>query len=375
LIRVIYLIDTLQSGGAEKSLLEICRRFRDVEPIFVVLYAGDQHLLNAYLDAGIQVHLRDYPKKLSFGLIANDLQDFLEKLQPDIIHASLYKAEMVSRKLKLTAPLVNSLVNNSYHQRRYQNLNLRGKLALFRVQAMDYFTKNKVKVFVANSAYMGKAHQGTLGLKLEQIHVIPRGRDSKIFNNATETQQIHLRQSLGATDKKIFLNVGRLLDRKGQGDLIQAFAKTHQKEPNTILWIAGKGDYLTTLQYLCEELGITEKVKFLGNRDDLPLLLATADFFVFPSHYEGLPGALIEAMFAQIPIIASDIPENRECVNMETAMLHRVMDVDDLAEKMELALKDGKWDDRVAIAYAYALEHFEIAKVAAQYEQLYKLVK
>src|SRR5690606_10586584 len=99
----------------------------------------------------------------------------------------------------------------------------------------------------------------------------------------------------------------------------------------------------------------------LGNRKDIPELLTLADFFVFPSWFEGLPGSLIEAMMAGTPIIASNIPENLECVNEEIALIFRKADPGDLKTKLHWAL-DNKLEmmERAIEAKRIAATKFDI---------------
>jgi glycosyltransferase involved in cell wall biosynthesis len=109
----------------------------------------------------------------------------------------------------------------------------------------------------------------------------------------------------------------------------------------------------------------------LGTVKNIPELLSESDFFVFPSYFEGLPGALIEAMMAKIPIICSDIPENKECVDESMCLFYRVGDQTDLLTQMEKALVLTDWEARTQQAFDYASEHFEIGKISKRYEETY----
>jgi len=101
--------------------------------------------------------------------------------------------------------------------------------------------------------------------------------------------------------------VGRLVERKGHSELVTAWAEIKRREPNARLLLVGDGDRHEALQAKAEELGCRDSVEFLGHRRDVPELLAAMDVFAFPSHYEGLPGAVIEAMAAGCPIVATPV--------------------------------------------------------------------
>lgn len=136
--------------------------------------------------------------------------------------------------------------------------------------------------------------------------------------------------------------------------------------------MAGEGSYRPVLEQEIKNLNLEHAVKLLGNRSDVPVLLKLTDYFIFPSHYEGLPGALIEAMFSKTPILASSIPENLECVNEETTLLFPAGNVEAMTGQMINALQTKDWEVRTE--KAYALQHFEISSIAAQYEAEYDLL-
>ena len=97
-----------------------------------------------------------------------------------------------------------------------------------------------------------------------------------------------------------------------------------------------------------------------------------ADFFVFPSHYEGLPGALIEAMFSKTTIIASNIPENLECVDSNMAHIFPVGNVSALTDTLIKAVKDPSNKIFSEKAFDYATQYFHINRIVRKYELAYK---
>lgn len=108
----------------------------------------------------------------------------------------------------------------------------------------------------------------------------------------------------------LLLNVGRLAQQKNQGVLLEVL----QYLPDAHLVLVGEGELRTRLQQQVTELKIEERVHFLGELQphDVWGLFCVANIFVFPSLYEGMPLALIEAMRAGLPIVASDVPVMRE---------------------------------------------------------------
>jgi glycosyltransferase involved in cell wall biosynthesis len=164
-----------------------------------------------------------------------------------------------------------------------------------------------------------------------------------------------------------------LLYRKGQEDLIRAIPLVREKYPRVHLLIAGEGDHRQPLNQLISETNTTHSVTLLGARNDVPTLLKLADLFVFPSHYEGHGGALVEAMFAGCPIIAADTEVHRESItHHETGFLVPMKCPERLAEGIIWMLENpDKGIEMGNRAQATAVRKFSIGLVAEKHEQLY----
>jgi glycosyltransferase involved in cell wall biosynthesis len=372
--KILYILDTFETGGAEKSLLDIAIQNKAVESVFVTLYKGNQ-LAEAAQKAGIKVISLNRTEKYAFGKIAQLLKPIIQEEKPDLIHATLFRADIVSRKVKryFKIPLVSSLVNNSYIDQRYQKLSLLGKLKLYYIQCYDALTAKKVDYFISNSQTIKESNAKALGLNLEKIKVIFRGRDLSKFLSLSEEQLLQTKYELNVQENQVtLLNVSRLLDRKGQLDLLQAIKNLLITHPNVKLYIAGEGFYRSVLENYIQENNLQPHVELLGNRNDIPYLLQLADVFVFPTHYEGLPGALIEAMMAEKTIVCTAIPENEECVSSQEAVFFKKGDVSHLvATLQEVINQPHQFSALGKNARMVAIEKFSIAKVVDQYNTLY----
>ena len=128
-----------------------------------------------------------------------------------------------------------------------------------------------------------------------------------------------MREKLNVTEKEVvFLSVGELIPRKNHRLVLQALAELEREESRPFCYfICGQGVLKEELQQQIEEDRLSEKVTLLGYREDIRELLYAADVFVFPSLQEGMPVALMEAVAAGLPVIASDIRGNRELSKMQ----------------------------------------------------------
>ena len=125
-----------------------------------------------------------------------------------------------------------------------------------------------------------------------------------------------MRQALGIPeDAFIYLNVGRLDPQKGQSFLLEAFKDVISEVPNSYLVIIGSGSLEAALKAQAESLNVSDRVRFLFNKKNIGAHLEMADVFVFPSLFEGLPLALLEAMTKGLPCIVSSIQPHLEVVN------------------------------------------------------------
>ena len=374
-IKVLYLIDTLAIGGAEKSLADIAVNNPKVESIFITIYTGDG-LVSLLNQNSIEVHQLNNSFRYEFKTVVTQLLPLLDIIKPDIIHSTLFRSDIIARKVKKyrNFPLISSFVNNTYLSERYRNLSLLGKVKLYGCQLMDKWSANKVDLFISNSATIMETNSRALGIKKEKVKVIYRGRSSKNFDSIFDEEANTLRLKLNINSVTIvLLNVSRLVDRKGQLDLLESYAEVVKKHPNTMLLFAGEGAFRATLEKAIDDFQLKEKVVLLGNVDYIPLLLKMSDIFIFPSHYEGLPGALLEAMLVQKIIICSDIGENKECVSDTEAVFFKTHDIEDLTLKINMVLNNLTEYEPMAInAKKAALSKFELSNVIDQYNEAYQ---
>ncbi|MDX1718617.1 MAG: glycosyltransferase [Salegentibacter mishustinae] len=369
-MKVLFLIDTLKGYGAETSLVEITTRFEKIAPIFVQIYKGDQ-LKKQLEESGIKVYSLNLAGKYNFVTAEKLILAIIEKEKPEIIHSTLFRADILARKIKKKLPhiiLVGSLVNNSYSAYRCKEMNLKQKFKHFIVKEWDKITSKKVDYFISNSEAIVESNIQALKLKREKIKVIYRGRNPLIFSEkkTNRTQLPFIKNN-----SLVFLNISRLENRKGQKDLIKAFNLFKKSQPDALLILVGEGHQRKELEGFVNRLDLQQSVHFLGYRKDIPELLAISDFFVFPTYYEGLPGALIEAVFSKTPIIASNIPENKECLAPDSALLFNPGNIHDISICLNKALIISDWDRKTKLAYNYAKERFDIRNISKQYENFY----
>jgi glycosyltransferase involved in cell wall biosynthesis len=207
-----------------------------------------------------------------------------------------------------------------------------------------------------------------LGLAPDVVSVISNGVLVERGNRDRVRNELGLRP-----DESLVMASGSLVERKGHAVLIRALASLDRALPWRLA-IAGQGREREALEQLAVALGVADRVHVLGFRDDMPDVLAATDIFAMPSLWEGLPLALLEAMAAGKPIVASatsGIPEamTSGCEGILTAP----GDVGQLAGALEQLMRDGALRDRLgAAAAARAAAEFSFDAMIGKYEALYR---
>lgn len=183
------------------------------------------------------------------------------------------------------------------------------------------------------------------------------------------------RRDLGLPhDTLVVGSVGRLSQEKGFGDLLEAAALVRGQLSGVTFAHFGNGPLRSVLERRAAELDLTDAFRFFGARTDLPALYGAMDLLVLPSHWEGLPGVVIEAMACGVPVVATDIPGTRELVGEgETGWLAPPADPPGLALVIIAALRaPGERQSRAARALAEVAPRYDIGAVARQYEAVYE---
>lgn len=195
---------------------------------------------------------------------------------------------------------------------------------------------------------------------------IPNGIDTERFR-FDSTIRDNVRRELGLDGKFVIGNVGRLCYQKNQAFLIDIFAEVQRQRPESCLLLLGEGEDKPSLKEKARRLGIEEKVVFLGVIDQVERLLWAMDAFIFPSRFEGLGIAVIEAQTAGLPVLCSEyVPPEAEVTN-----LFRQLSLSAGAEQWAKRVLEmsGRISDRVEDVKAAG---FDIAQTAEKIQALYE---
>lgn len=297
--KILHIIQSLGNGGCENMLLRTLPLVSDFEHIVVTLKEPGE-LAPKFISAGITVETVHYEHPLSLSGI-HRLRETVRKKNPDIIITYLFHADMLGRlALRGTtkAPIVPFL-RTTYNHPRYQIARL-----------FERLTKPLAWRYLANSEAVKDFYIRHIGVAAEKITVIPNGIDTETFDHLTPDPE--LRESLNLTpDDFVIICVANLHPNKGHRYLLEAFESLWSKFPHIKLLLVGDGEERQSIEMMIRSSHSKNAIRLLGRRDDVPALLKLSHLFVLPTLFEGQSNAILEAMAAGIPVITTDIPENR----------------------------------------------------------------
>jgi len=177
-----------------------------------------------------------------------------------------------------------------------------------------------------------------LGVDYDKVHVVYNGVNRECFfyrdmKDTRVTLDIEL-------NTKIILFVGNILESKGVLDLLQAFEKVYHILSNVFLYYIGDGGDAIRITAFSQEKGLKERVTLLGERDhkDIALWYAAADLVALPSHREGVPNVLLEAMACGTPVLATRIGGIPEVISEDVGVLVEAHDIESIASGLLQAL-------------------------------------
>ena len=316
-MHVLYLIDSLVPGGAERSLAEMAPHLVSGGIRLEVATLHERPGVQADLiRGGARLHRLD-GRGGRIGWIRRTAR-LIRQLRPDLIHTTLFEADIAGRvaAMRCRAPVVSSLVNIAYGPEQHVALGSAGSARLRAAQLLDGLTARRVVRFHAISAHVGDLMAQRLRLPPDRVEVVPRGRDPRRLGNRASDRRDRVRAALGVEpDTPLILAAARHEHQKGLDVLLGAVPRVLERMPAARIVVAGRtGNQTPLLRSIVSHLRVEGAVRFIGARDDVPELLCAADVFVSPSRWEGLGSVLLEAMALEAPIVASDLPAVREVI-------------------------------------------------------------
>lgn len=302
----------------------------------------------------------------SFRMLKRELQE-----NPvDILHSHSEYTDITAMLLKLCrrAPRILRTVHYGFHEEWNRKPLRRALLTNF---SYPILFDAEIGINNANTERLNRRFVAKL-LQKKAIR-IPNAISFERFTN------IHVdvkakKDSLGIPpDAQIIGTVGRLADQKGFNFLIDAAHLVLQEHPQVYFLIIGDGPLADEHREQTQSLGIENQVLFTGGRTDVVELLVCMDLFASSSLWEGLPTVILEAIAADVPILATDIPGTNELIQHGfNGWLVRPYDAQALSEGILTLIKSPSLRTQLALQAKETLVKYSIDSIAREYEILYQ---
>lgn len=298
-MRILEVCVDLDGGGIDRYLLNYCSRIPEIQ--------------------------------FDFAVVDNKI-GILER-QLEALGCHIYRVPRQSRGVRANYNAIKKILTENTYDAVHVHLGYRGAVALWCAKRCGVKTRI-VHAHIAAEPESTKQRiirKGfTILVKRLATHLAACGVDAAkwvwgektyakgkvtIHNNAiatakyaySETTRKTVREELGIGESTLVVgHVGRLCDQKNQLRLLDIFGEMHRLQPDSVLLLVGRGEREESIRRKAEAMGLTDVVRLLGVRDDVPQLLSAFDTFVFPSTHEGLPFTLIETQCNGLPALSAD---------------------------------------------------------------------
>lgn len=354
-------------GGADSQLLAAAREFRDRghEVRIVSLTALGPMGLQAR-GAGIITESLNMPRGSPDPRGFLRLVALVREWRPDVVHSHMWHANLMARMARLVAPMpaLVCTIHNIYEggflrMAAYRMTNgLADHITIISQAAADRFIREHI-------------------VPETLVTVVPNGVDPNLFHDGAPGDRAELRQSLGLGTEFVWLAVGRFEIAKDYPNMLRAFAQVHERYPEAVLLLAGRGTLQEQAEALARHLNLASAVRFLGVRNDVPALLNAADAFVMSSAWEGMPMVLLEAAASGLPIVSTRVGGNQEVVlDGETGFLAPPRDAGALAAAMSRLMDLRETERRImgGRGREHLRKHYALASVVERWERIYQEV-
>lgn len=355
--RLLYLITLPELGGAQAHVLELLKHFRNYYDVHFAT-SGPGWLTNAAVELGIKTYtLPSLARSISiFSDIqaSKELGNLLKRIKPDLIHAHSSKAGFIAR---ISARFLSIPVVFTAHGWGFKPGVPNPRRLI--VWLSELFASGLTERIICVSNY---------DRLLAQRHFLrDNGRIITIHNGLSDVSAI---ADPSISPPRIVMTA-RFQEPKEQNLLLRSFAMLNQRQQATLTFV-GSGPRIAESQLLAQELGVSEQVAFLGDRNDVANLLQSSQIFVLLSRYEGLPISILEAMRAGLPIIASNVGGVPEQIQHNLSGILVPNEISQIADALQKLISNIELrTDMGQVSRQRFLNYFSSEKMLNQTEQVY----
>jgi len=360
-MKAVFIIDHLRPDGTQAVLVQLvtglaCRGH--TQAVICLNDSWDSEVVNQISEARAEVRIIG-KVALTSGYGICSLLRYLQRERFDVAITFLHVSDVLGRVLANWARIpriVSSLRARNVNYSRIQRFLVR-------------MTINVTDTIVINTRLAREFAISEEGARPDRVRVIPNGVNVESFSEPIAQELLREKLSLPKTGW-LLGTVGRLTKQKGIDILLRALVLVRNSDFNLLIF--GIGEDETGLRTLAIKLGLESRVRFAGYRQDLSTLLGALDLYVHPARFEGMPNAVLEAMAAACPIVATAV--DGICELIEDGMHGWLVPPENcnaLAAAIDTALSDSdEARHRGKAAQQRVAEHFNVDKMVSDWESV-----
>lgn len=375
MIKVLHLINSMDSGGIENWLLSMLREIpRSRCAIDVCCKGVHVGKLASRVEqyGGKVLHC---PLDFSHIGFMQRLRRILIEGQYNIIHNHLqtYSGLPVWIAHQVGIPIITTFHNVSFPAQTplTQLPFIRHLRSVYSFLSIGYALRNSELVTGVSRSIINSLNSRAARLLRQPCPV----HGVTIPNLATAEERASFRTGFGwGIDTPLILHVGNFKRQKNHIGLLDIFDRVLSRIPTAKLLLVGQGPLKSSIEETIAVRELASAVRLLGTRDDVPALMTKCDLLLFPSLYEGFGLVAIEANAAALPVVGTQVPGLTEAIaDGTTGLLHAVHDIDGMADSVVSLLNDEGYARKLGMAgRTHVKENFSVAASAAGLLKLYQ---
>jgi glycosyltransferase involved in cell wall biosynthesis len=344
---------------------------REVE-FLAVTFAARGSFVEQLEKRGVKSFALDCQARHRYPGAARRLREIVEAEQVGIIHAHLFEPALVASAVaRLTGcALIVTRHHSDAVYRIEQPLKRKALLSL------EHWINRTADHIIAPSLMVRDILLGRERVPARKVSLIPYGQTKGRFEAVTPGQIAAVRQELRMDGRLALACVARLHPEKGHRYLLEAFAQLVRDGLDATLYMVGQGMLREPLEQQARASGLSDRVRFLGWRDDALAVIAAADVIVHPSLQEALPSAVIEAVMLARPLVVTEISGARDIVgDNEYGLIVPPADAGALGKALAQVIEDQHAaKERAMRGREFLSKYMDAGRVAREHEACYRRI-
>lgn len=336
-VKILHIFGSMARGGAEMRTLDLMRHVdRDTYRMDYCCLSGVAGELEGEIEhLGGHFHLTKLDWRFPYTF-----PQLLRHHDYDVVHSHIHYSSGLVLRLAKAAGVRGRIAHfrSTADPRRTRNLRRKLQERVMR----RWIDHNATKILAVSQGAMSEAW-GSDWVSDKRCQVVYNGIDTTAYAGTLDAESVRAELDLPA-QATMYIHIGRMDVPKNHARLLSIFHHIVAEDPHAYLCLVGRGgnDIEQRLHHQIAELHLAEKVKFLGVRDDIPRLLKAADLMLFPSLWEGLPGAVLEAAAAGTPVLATDLQVIAE-ITLHLPLVHTLsLEASDSAWATQAVMLSGE---------------------------------